>query len=95
MSEQKYPTPLFDNVILLPDEAEKNSMLPDELNPKPKSGRVVIAGKGKQCEETGVWIEVQVKEGDRVLFSRFSGALINISGVDHLIMKQTDFLVIL
>ena len=91
----QYPKPLFDYVIILPDAAETNSMLPEELNPKPKSGVVKKIGIGKQCEESGIFVTMQVKEGDRVMFSRLVGAMLNVDGAEHLVMKQTDLLLIL
>jgi chaperonin GroES len=91
-------TPLFDFVILLPDAVEKQQsgiFLPDESQKRPNSGTVVALGKGVQAEDTGEWIQMQVKVGDRVTFSRLSGGTIDLEGVEHYMMRQTDLLAIL
>lgn len=90
-----YPTPLFDYCIILPDPIEVNPLLPDDMNKAPKSGVVKAIGVGRQCEESGIFITMQVQVEDRVLFERTKGAMINIENIEHLVLRQTDFILIL
>lgn len=96
---KQYPTPLLDYYILLPDEGDVGNdygaIMPDEYKDKPSSGVVKAVGKGLQAIETGVWIEQQAAEGDRVLFRRFKDAPILIGDKQHLIVSQNDLLLIL
>lgn len=88
-------TPLHDGVIILPDEVEEQVgglILPDNLKEKPKTGTVKAVGKGIQAESTGEWIEMQVKEGDKVCFGRYVGAPINIDNQEHILLRQAEVL---
>ena len=92
------PTPIFDNVIILLDEEEKQTggvLIPDELRQTPRTGTVVSFGKGKQAPDTGVWIEMQIKEGNRVSLLGRTGIPIKLeAGKKHVIVPQDEIKVI-
>lgn len=87
--------PLNDRVLVLRiEEEEKTSggiIIPDTAKEKPQEGRVVGAGPGKMGDD-GKRIPLDVKEGDRVLFGKYSGTDIKINDVEHLIMREDDIL---
>ena len=87
--------PLNDRILLLRvKEEEKTSggiIIPDTAKEKPQEGKVVAVGPGK-VDENGKRISLEVKQGDRVLFGKYAGTEIKISGVEHLIMREDDIL---
>ena len=66
-------------------------IIPDTAKEKPMEGKVVAAGPGKM-DEKGQRVPLDVKKGDRVLFSKYAGTEIKIDGVDHLFMREDDVL---
>lgn len=89
--------PLHDRVVVKRlEEEEKTSggiIIPDTAKEKPQQGRVIAVGKGRILED-GKVIPLVVKEGDRVLFSKYGGADIKIEGEEHLIMREDDILAV-
>ncbi len=89
--------PLHDRVIVKRLEEEEKTVggiiIPDTAKEKPQQGRVIAVGKGKVLEN-GQVIPLAVKEGDRVLFGKYSGADIKIEGDERLIMREDDILAI-
>ncbi len=89
--------PLNDRVLVLRiKEEEKTSggiIIPDTAKEKPQEGKVIAVGAGK-LNENGERIPLEVKENDRVLFSKYAGTEIEIDGVEHLIMREDDILAI-
>ena len=87
--------PLNDRVLVLRiDEEEKTSggiIIPDTAKEKPQEGKVIAVGSGK-LNENGERVPLEVKKGDRVLFSKYGGNDIKIDGVEHLIMREDDIL---
>ena len=87
--------PLADRVVvrpLEPDEVKKGSIIiPDTAKEKPMEGKVVAAGPGK-LDDKGKRTPMDVKKGDRVLFSKYAGTEIKIDGVEHLFMREDDIL---
>ena len=85
--------PLSDRVLVLPNPAEEKTagglFIPDTAKEKPLMGKVVAVGPGT-AEDT-----MEVKEGDTVLYGKYSGTEINVDGTDYLIMKQADIMAIL
>ena len=76
------------------EEKEASSggiIIPDTAKEKPVEGKVIAVGKGKLSED-GKIRPLDVKVGDRVLFSKYSGTDIKISGEEHLIMREEDIL---
>jgi chaperonin GroES len=90
--------PLHDRIVVKRlEEEEKSSggiIIPDTAKEKPQQAKVVAVGKGKILED-GKVVPLVVKEGDRVLFSRYAGTDIKIEGEEHLIMREDDILAIL
>jgi chaperonin GroES len=90
--------PLQDRLIVKRvDEEEKSKggiIIPDTAKEKPMEGLVVAVGKGKKTDE-GKLIPMDVKEGNRVLFGKYSGTEVKIDGQELLIMREDDILGIL
>ena len=90
--------PLHDRVVVKRIDAEEKSaggiIIPDTAKEKPSQGEVVGVGPGGR-DETGKLIPIDVKEGDRVLFGKWSGTEVKIDGVEYLIMKESDIMGIL
>ena len=61
---------------------------------KPQEGRVVAAGSGKAGDD-GKVVPLEVKKGDRILFSKYAGTEVNVEGEEHLIIREDDILGIL
>ena len=90
--------PLHDRILLKRIE-EKESIkggiiIPDTAKEKPQEGLVVAVGNGKILEN-GTKISLDVKEGDRVLFGKYSGTEIKVDGEEYLIVREDDVLGIL
>jgi len=87
--------PLHDRIIVKRlDEEEKTKggiIIPDSAKEKPMEGEVIAAGNGKKTDD-GKLIKLDVKAGDRVLFSKYAGTEVKIDGVEHLIMREDDIL---
>ena len=90
--------PLQDRILVKRVEEEAKSkggiIIPDTAKEKPQEGKVVAVGKGKVTEDGKVH-PLDVKKGDRVLFSKYSGTEVNIEGEEHLIIREDDVLGIL
>jgi chaperonin GroES len=87
--------PLQDRVIVERVEEEQKTkggiIIPDTAKEKPMEGKVKAVGKGKVGED-GKQTKLDVKAGDRVLFSKYAGTEIKIDGVEYLIMREDDIL---
>ncbi len=87
--------PLHDRLIVKRVEEEEKTkggiIIPDTAKEKPIEGKVVAVGKGRVAED-GKLIPMDVKAGDRVLFSKYAGTEVKIDGVEHLIMREEDIL---
>ena len=88
--------PLHDRVIIRRIEDNVNQTagglyIPDSAKEKPQEGEVVAAGDGKYKED-GSRQALDVKEGDRVLFGKYSGSEIKIDGEELLIMREDEIL---
>ncbi len=87
--------PLSDRILVeRVEEDEKTKggiIIPDTAKEKPAEGKIVAVGNGRIGED-GKAIPMDVKVGDRVLFSKYGGTEVKISGVDYLIMRQDDVL---
>ena len=89
-------TPLHDRIILrrIEDNTEKTAgglYIPDSAKEKPQEGEVIAAGAGKY-KENGERQALDVKEGDRVLFGKYSGSEITLDGEEYLIMREDEVL---
>jgi chaperonin GroES len=87
--------PLQDRVILRRiEEGEQvrgGIIIPDSAKEKPQEGEVVAVGEGKYKED-GTRQSLDVKEGDRVLFGKYSGSEIKLDGEELLIMREDEIL---
>lgn len=85
--------PLHDRVIIEPEPIKSVStggiIIPDTAKEKPLTGLVIAVGAGKPDEP------ITVKEGDKVLYGKHAGSLIQVEGKDYLIMREADILAIL
>jgi chaperonin GroES len=76
-------------------EAEEKStggiIIPDTAKEKPSQGEVIAVGPGGR-DESGKLIPIDLKEGDRVLFGKWSGTEVKIDGEELLIMKESDIM---
>jgi chaperonin GroES len=90
--------PLNDRILVRRLEGEQKTaggiIIPDTAKEKPQQGEVVAAGPGRMADD-GKRTAPEVKVGDRVLFSKYSGTEIKVDGVEHLFMKEDDILGIL
>jgi len=90
--------PMNDRILVVRVEEEKKTaggiIIPDTAKEKPQEGRVVAAGPGKMSDD-GKRIAMELKKGDRVLFSKYAGSEIKIDGVEHIFMREDDILGIL
>lgn len=87
--------PLHDRILvkgLEGDEKTKGGIIiPDSAKEKPMEGEVVAVGAGKVGDD-GKRIALDVKVGDRVLYSKYGGTEVKIEGLEHLIMREDDVL---
>jgi chaperonin GroES len=90
--------PMNDRILVVRVEEEKKTaggiIIPDTAKEKPQEGKVIAAGPGKMGED-GKRIPMELKKGDRVLFSKYAGTEIKIDGVEHIFMREDDILGIL
>jgi chaperonin GroES len=87
--------PLEDRVVVRPEEGEETTasgiVIPDTAKEKPQEGTVLAVGPGKRSD-TGDLIPMDVKEGDRVIYSKYGGTEIKVDGEDLLILSARDVL---
>ncbi len=90
--------PLQDRVIVERIEEEERTkggiIIPDTAKEKPQEGKVIAVGKGKVSEE-GKVVPLTVKEGDKILFGKYSGTEVKLNGNEYLIMREDDILGVL
>jgi chaperonin GroES len=90
--------PLGDKVLVQRLEAETKTaggiVIPDAAKEKPQRGTVVSVGEGKLLEDCSR-SAVQVKKGDKVLFTSYAGTEVKIGGKDYLIMDETDIMAVI
>jgi chaperonin GroES len=86
--------PLHDRVIVKRVEEEEKSkggiIIPDTAREKPQQGEVIAVGSGRH--EDGKVIALEVRAGDRVLFSKYGGTEIKLDGEEHLILRESEIL---
>ena len=90
--------PLGESVVIEVAESDVTTasgiVLPDTAKEKPQKGKVVAVGTGKLLEN-GQRAGLEVKEGDSVVFSKYSGSEIKVDDKDYLIVRESDILAIL
>ena len=91
-------TPLDDRIVVRAKEEEETTVsgivIPDTAKEKPQEGKVVAVGTGRVTDE-GKNQPLDVKQGDRILFGKYSGNEIKLDGEEFLIMKEEDILGVL
>jgi chaperonin GroES len=89
--------PLADRVVVKPAQAEEKTkggiVLPDTAKDKPQEGEVIAVGPGRVLDN-GTKVAPEIKVGDRVIYSKYSGSEIKIEGDDYLIIRESDILAV-
>ena len=87
--------PLNDRILVKRLEGEEKTaggiIIPDSAKEKPAEGEIIAVGPGKM-NDNGERVAVDVKVGDRVLFSKYGGTDVKYDGEDYLIMREDDIL---
>ena len=87
--------PLQDRLLVKRIDEEETSkggiIIPDTAKEKPSEGKVLAVGNGK-VNEDGKVTPLDVKKGDRVLFSKYAGTEIQVEGEEHIIIREDDVL---
>jgi chaperonin GroES len=87
--------PLQDRILVKRLEGEEKTkggiIIPDTAKEKPQEGKVVAVGKGKTNED-GKLLPLDVKKGDKILFSKYAGTEVQIEGDEHIIIREDDVL---
>jgi len=90
--------PLGDRVVVRRVEEEAKTkggiIIPDTAKEKPQEGEVIAVGPGAR-DEDGKRVPIDVSQGDRILFGKWSGSEVKLDGEDLLIMKESDILGVL
>ena len=94
MAKTKF-RPLHDRVVVRRIAAEEKTkggiIIPDTAQEKPQEGEVIAVGPGGR-DENGKLIPIDVKNGDVILFGKWSGTEVKIDGTEYLIMKESDIM---
>ena len=90
--------PLHDKILIKRTEAESKTpgglIIPDNAKEKPVEGLVIAVGSGTRNKD-GTLIPLDIKAGDRVLFSKYSGTEIKTVGDEHVILREEDVLAVI
>ena len=91
--------PLGDRVIVKPSESAENKtpggiIIPDTAKEKPQEGKIVAVGPGR-TDDNGKIISMNVKVGEKVLYSKYGGTELKYDGEEYLIMSESDILAVL
>ncbi len=90
--------PLEDRVVIKPTEAEQTTasglVIPDTAKEKPQEGEVVAVGEGR-FDDKGQRIPLDVKVGDKVVFSKYGGTELKYGGDEYLILGSRDILAVI
>lgn len=89
--------PLFDRVIIEPDEINNTSkggiVLPATSQDRPQTGKVVAVGSGKDLENNNVGMQVSI--GDTVIYNKYTGAEVKLENKNYIILRQIDIIAVL
>ena len=89
--------PLQDRVLVKPLAPETKTasgiIIPDNSQEKPAEGRIIATGNGK-VTDSGNLVKLDVKAGDRVIYSKYSGSEIKLDGAEHIILRESDILAV-
>jgi chaperonin GroES len=91
--------PIADRVVVEAAAAEEKTAsgiyIPDTAKEKPSQGIIVAVGNGKFADSTGTQIPMDVKVGDKILYSKYGGTEITYEGKEYLIMRESDIYAVL
>ena len=89
--------PLADRIVVRPLDAQEKTksglVLPDSAKEKPQEGKVIAVGTGRLLDD-GTVKSLEIKNGDRVLYGKYSGTEVSVEGDDYLILKEDDVLAV-
>lgn len=89
--------PLGDRVVIEVIEQEETTasgiVLPESAKEKPQEGKVIAVGSGKIVD--GKKVELEVKENDRIIFSKFAGTEVKYGDKEYLILRESDILAVI
>lgn len=89
--------PLGDRIVIeLVEVEEKTSsgiIVPDSAKEKPQEGNVIAVGTGRVLDN-GQRVDLEVKEGDRIVFAKYSGTEVKYEGTEYLILRESDILAV-
>lgn len=89
--------PLADRVVVKKVDAEQKTaggiVIPDTARERPQQGEVLAVGPGK-LEDNGQRIPMEVKQGDKVLFAKYTGTEVKIDGIEYVVLSERDILAI-
>jgi len=90
--------PLGDRIVIELVESEEKSafgiVIPDSAKEKPQEGKVIAVGTGRVLEN-GARVELDVKAGDKIIFSKYSGTEVKFEGNEFLILRESDILAVI
>jgi len=90
--------PLGDRIVIELIEAEEKTasgiVLPDSAKEKPQEGKVVAIGTGRVLDN-GTRVDLDVKEGDRIIFSKYAGTEVKYENNEFLILRESDILAVI
>jgi chaperonin GroES len=90
--------PLEDRIVVQPSEEEEMTasglVIPDTAKERPQEGQVIAVGPGRFNEAGNERVPMDVKAGDKVIYSKYGGTEVKIDGVDYLILSARDVLAI-
>ncbi|GGA41251.1 MULTISPECIES: co-chaperone GroES [Psychrobacillus] len=90
--------PLGDRIVIELIEVEEKTafgiVLPDSAKEKPQEGKVVAVSSGRVLDN-GTRVELDVKEGDRIIFSKYAGTEVKYEGTEYLILRESDVLAVI
>jgi chaperonin GroES len=88
--------PLEDRVVVKPEEEEETTVsgivIPDTAKEKPQQGEIVAAGPGRF--EDGKRVPMDVKVGDKILYSKYGGTEVKVEGEEYLVLSSRDILAV-
>ncbi len=89
--------PLADRIVVRPLDAQEKTksglVVPDSAKEKPQEGKVLAIGTGRLLDD-GTVKSLEIKNGDRVLYGKYSGTEVSVEGEDYLILKEDDILAV-
>jgi chaperonin GroES len=90
--------PLADRVVVKPiedsEEMRGGLYIPDTAKEKPQQGEIMAVGPGRVSDE-GKRIEMELKQGDKVLYGKYSGTEVTVGGEQYLILREADVLAVI